>query len=56
MPTRAKLLRLKAEELRVIAEAFRSAKLRAELLVLTEQYERLAYRIEHMQGAPSEAL
>ena len=56
MLTRPELLRLKAEECRVIAEAFRDGKLRAELLMLAEQYELLADRIGHIQGTASAAL
>ena len=56
MPTRSELLRLKAEECRVLAEAFRDGRTRVDLLMLAEQYERLADRIEHMQGTASAAL
>ena len=53
MPTRAEWLRLKAEECRVIAEAFREGKTRTELLVLAEQYERLADTIGRIEGTAS---
>ena len=55
MPTRAGLLRLKAEECRVIAEVFREGKSRAELLLLAEQYERLADIIARIKGRASAA-
>ena len=53
MPTRAAWLRLKAEECRVFAEAFRDGKARAELLILAQQYERLADQIERMNNEGS---
>jgi hypothetical protein len=56
MPTRAELLRLKAEECRVIADVFREGNLRAELLTLAEQYERLADSIARLEGTASAAL
>jgi len=56
MPTRAEWLRLKAEECRVVAEAFREGKTRAQMLLLAEQYERLANTIAHIEGTASTAL
>ena len=51
MLTRSELLKFKAKECRVIAEAFREGKTRAELLVLAEKYERLADTIARIKGA-----
>lgn len=50
MPTRGELLRLRAEECRVLADAFREGKLRVELLLLAYQYELLADSIERIKG------
>ena len=50
MLTRSELLRLKAEECRVIAEAFRDGRARVELLLLAKQYERLADTIARVKG------
>ena len=46
MPTRAQWLRLKAEECRVIGEMLRDEEARAQLMLLAEQYERLAVTFE----------
>ena len=56
MLTRSELLMLKAEECRVIAEAFREGKTRTELLMLAERYERLAETIARIDGRASVAL
>jgi hypothetical protein len=42
MPTHADFLRLKAEECRAIAELFHNGTARSQLLIVAEQYERLA--------------
>jgi hypothetical protein len=42
MPTHADFLRLKAEECRAIADLFHNGAARSQLLIVAEQYERLA--------------
>ena len=42
MPTRADFLRLKAVECRALADVFRDGVARSQLLIVAEQYERLA--------------
>jgi hypothetical protein len=56
MPTHADFLRLKAEECRAVADLFHEGAARSQLLIVAEQYERLADQDERTARRAARAL